>query len=115
MSTKHSSGTDLVSLMACGSPGSALALHESTLPSKAELLQSSEATGVAIAGEPTATAQPGSWAWLGRLLGPLFESSWDREIREREGFLARAQNAADLESRMRAVDDMSLLRGRAVS
>ncbi len=115
MSTKSGGSLDFIMLTACGTPGSALALHESVVVPAKELLQSSESAGAAVpevAGDPH---QTGVRAWIGRVLSPLFASSWEQEIREREGYLAQAQNPADLEARMRTVDGMAILRGSALS
>lgn len=43
-------------------------------------------------------------AWLSRLSRPFRESIWQRELRDREAYLANAQNLADVEARMRALE-----------
>ena len=56
-----------------------------------------------------------SWLGLGRLFDRLEAWSWERETREREAYLAQAQDLYDLEARMRHLDgDEFSRRGRAL-
>ncbi len=50
-------------------------------------------------------------SWLQRVLDALRISAWDRELKAREAYLAEAQNLSDLESRLRAVEGITVFRG----
>jgi len=93
-------------LLACGSPGSAAAYHGLTPRFEVELMRRSETTS-AQASPPTigrARRLPALRNWLARLSRPFRESIWQRELRDREAYLAGAQNLADVETRMRALE-----------
>lgn len=109
--TENSSTTEhLAMLLACGSPGSAMAFHGLTPRFGADLVQRS-------APAPTAALKPAAPAvvavWFARLVRPFRESLWQREVRARESYLAGAQNISDLEDRMRALERTTLYGGRA--
>ncbi|MFO1319372.1 MAG: hypothetical protein U1F52_07140 [Burkholderiales bacterium] len=88
----------LAMLFACGSPGSAAAYHQ---------LAPEASTGMPANKETLAS-------WFARLLRPFRESAWERELRDREAFLSRAQNVLDVEARMRTLEDAALGRSRAL-
>ena len=65
--------------------------------------------------------QDGDGAGRGRLSGWVrravdrFEAwSWQRQVRAQEAYLAQAHDLADLERRLRHMDDATLARGRAL-
>jgi hypothetical protein len=100
MKSKTIGGSKLSLLMACASPGSALAYHLGLASSEAVLMQRS--TGAA--GQPAAgPAEPvrSVVTWLTGL--PAAVARWyaERERRELDRYLAQAQNVSDLEARMR--------------
>ena len=59
--------------------------------------------------------QDRSRSWLLRAFDRLEAWSWERQVRQREAYLAQAQDLADLEHRMRQLDHNVLSRGRALS
>jgi hypothetical protein len=110
-------------LMACGSPGSALAYHlgqttfeplmvrRSTDP-EGSVDKSARAPATSAA---TSGATHSVKGWLARALHRLETWSWQRQLREREAYLAQAKDLADLEARMRDLDgDPFLSRARAL-
>jgi hypothetical protein len=117
-------------LMACGSPGSALAYHlglatfeqgmvrRNTTP---ETLAECGDRQPAVSG-PTkmeaksdASSTPSVRGWLGRVFDRLEAWAWEREMRTREAYLAQSQDIYDLEARMRYLDgDEFSRRGRAL-
>jgi hypothetical protein len=117
-------------LAACGSPGNALAyrlnqgavgsrmLHCATGPNVLARVTCSgtdsppDAAPAAAQGATVPAGSPTSW--IGRLFSRLEEWSWRAELREREAYLAQAQNESDLEARMRRLDDVVLSRERAL-
>lgn len=117
-------------LMACGSPGSALAYHlgqttfnpmmvqrsigpEGSLDEPVRAPASSAATSGEAETDPAAV--PAAESWLARAWRRLETWSWQRQMREREAYLARATDLADLEARMRDLDgDAFLSRARAL-
>jgi hypothetical protein len=88
-------------LMACASPGSALAFHLGLASNGAELVRRTQA-------DQDAGSQPAAHrSVLGWLTGPFARlEQWAdrRDQRERERYLAQAQTVADLEARMRELD-----------
>ena len=51
--------------------------------------------------------------WIGRLFDRIEAWAWERELRQREAYLAQAHDLYDLERRMRQLDgDDFLSRGR---
>jgi hypothetical protein len=117
-------------LMACGSPGSALAYHlgqttfeprmvqRSTAPESSlaqpDRLPASGTTGSAEAGADTAGRRSLA-GWLTRAWRRLEAWSWQRRVREREAYLAQAKDLVDLEARMRDLDgDAFLSRARTL-
>jgi hypothetical protein len=107
----------LAMLLACGSPGSAMAYHGLTPRFEADLLQRNqvESTGMTVATVPPRAARPSVIAaWISRLVRPFREPLWQRELRDREAYLAGAQNISDLEVRMRTLERATLSRGRAL-
>lgn len=106
----------LAMLLACGSPGSAAAYHGLTPRFEANLMQRNEPEAGQIPG-PAADSGPKSSvlrAWFNRLTRPFGESIWQRELRARETYLADAQNPADVEVRLRALERAALSRHGAV-
>jgi len=59
-------------------------------------------------------ARKRSKSWLARVFDRLETWSWERELRQREAYLAQAQDLADLEHRMRQLDQSTLCRGRVL-
>jgi len=67
-------------------------------------------------GEPARSGgRDRSRSWLIRLFDRLETWSWERQVREREAYLAQSRDLADLEYRMRQLDRTTLLRGRSLS
>jgi hypothetical protein len=117
-------------LMACGSPGSALAYHLGQTTFEPMMVQ----RGKGSKGEPGQKDQaPGSGAAMGRETGAeaarerslrgwftriwrrLEIWSWQRQMREREAYLAQSKDLVDLEARMRDLDgDAFLSRARTL-
>jgi hypothetical protein len=118
-------------LMACGSPGSALAYHLGQTVFDPEMVRcdtrsddparQGDQAPVQSGSNKTETQSDASQApsvrgWLGRLFDRLEAWSWERDMREREAYLARAQDLYDLEARMRHLDgDEFSRRGLALS
>ena len=111
-------------LMACGSPGSALAYHlgqttfqpmmvqrgrtPESSPGKKDRLPGS---GTAV-GPETGAEGPGERSlkeWFTRVWRRLEIWSWQRQMREREAYLAQSKDLVDLEARMRDLDGDSYL------
>ena len=107
-------------LMACGSPGSALAYHLGQSASEVNLLQRTSPPGTPSEGSRRAPAQispspavatASAWhglslfALIGHLFDRLDEWSWQRDKREEEAYLSHAQNLYDLEGRMRHLEN----------
>ncbi len=117
-------------LMACGSPGSALAYHLGQTVFEPEVVRRNTTSGTPAkqgdrapvpsgtnktATKSDASRAPSVQGWLGRLFDRLEAWSWEREMREREAYLAQAQDLYDLEARMRHLDgDEFSCRGRAL-
>lgn len=89
-------------LMACASPGSALAYHLGTAISKHNLVQ--RTSTVAPAGEQAAPQPNSGKNWLSRALDRLEQWSWERQLRADEAYLAEATDLCDLEARIRRLD-----------
>ena len=117
-------------LMACGSPGSALAYHLGQTTFQPMMVRRNTATGVSPDDIERVPA-PGTAAnaevetdtgpiesvrsWIRRAFERLETWSWQRQVREREAYLAQATDLADLEARMRDLDgDPFLSRARAL-
>jgi Protein of unknown function (DUF3563) len=117
-------------LMACGSPGSALAYHlgqttfepmmvrRSTAPARnANQTTQAPVSIAATSGdaETDTAGVPSVKGWLARAWLRFETWSWQRQLREREAYLAQAKDLADLEARMRDLDgDAFLSRARAL-
>jgi hypothetical protein len=86
-------------LMACASPGSAVAYHLGEAGKKAEFVQreSSIESKVATPVAPRA-------GWLRRAMDRLEQWSWERQIRSQEAYLSQATDLCDLEARIRTLD-----------
>jgi hypothetical protein len=110
-------------LMACASPGSALAYHlgqtniEANLvrrtkddeqsaapPASASTARSTGDHASARTARDAGVSASGISGWLRRAFERYEIWSWQREMRERERYLAQAQNVYDLETRMRDLD-----------
>jgi hypothetical protein len=117
-------------LMACGSPGSALAYHlgQTTFepmmvqrgkvpesdPGQTDRSPASDSTPSRESASDTA-GQPSPKNWLSRAWHCLETWSWQRQLREREAYLAQAKDLVDLEARMRDLDgDAFLSRARTL-
>lgn len=114
MSETSSTTERLAMLLACGSPGSAIAYHGLTPRFEAELVRRSAPKSGTHSDSVTVPA-PASLlpAWFTGLVRPFRESLWQREVRAREAYLAGAQNISDLEERMRTLERTTLYGGRA--
>jgi uncharacterized protein DUF3563 len=89
-------------LMACASPGSAMAYHLGTSTAEDNLVQRTRAP-VSVGEE--AESQPRSGRnWLSRALDRLEKWSWERQLRADEAYLAEATDLCDLEARIRQLD-----------
>jgi len=64
---------------------------------------------------PRSGSRDRSGSWLARLFDRLETWSWERQVREREAYLAQSRDLADLEYRMRQLDRTTLSRGRSLS
>ena len=88
-------------LMACASPGSALAYHLGTDATKPVLVQ----RGTAIDGIQTSESKPRSGInWLQRAFDRLEQWSWERQMKAQEAYLSQATDLCDLEARIRQLD-----------
>ena len=107
-------------LMASGSPGSALAYQLGQAEFEPGIVRRNTASSDSEAADKTKanrSASPASPArsWMGRLFDRIEAWAWERELRQREAYLAQAQDLYDLERRMRQLDgDDFLSRGRAL-
>ena len=106
MTSKTLGGSKLPLLMACASPGSALAYHLGLTTNQTELMRrSTRADGRAIdqdaAAGAGATPAPRVVSWVTGLFAAVGRWYAERERQEEERYLAQAQNVADLETRMR--------------
>jgi len=105
-------------LMASGSPGSALAYQLGQAKFEAGMVHRNRAAQASTA-KPTANrgASPtrSNRGLIGRVFDRIEAWAWERELRQREAYLAQAQDLYDLERRMRQLDgDDFLSRGRAL-
>jgi len=104
-------------LLACGSPGSAMAYHLNPTLVQPGLVHRSitgeEAPGLdaGIEAAPVetttevATSAPFSvLGWISAVFERLERRTWEHEMRERESYLAKSQNVYDLECRMRDLE-----------
>jgi len=113
-------------LMACGSPGSALAYHLGQTTFRPMMVRRNTATddaetvrGRVQAAPADAEVRKGPIArvrnWFQNAFARLEMWSWQRQMREQEAYLAQATDLADLEARMRDLDgDPFLSRARAL-
>jgi hypothetical protein len=89
-------------LMACASPGSAMAYHLGAANSKSDLVQ----RGRAQAGDQSrASEAPHGRGWLDRAFDRLEQWSWERQLRAQEAYLSEATDLCDLEARIRHLDN----------
>ncbi len=117
-------------LMASGSPGSALAYHLGQTTFQSLMLRRNTTTAAGL-DEAERGPIPGTMthseveagtgpidrvrSWFRRAFARLETWSWQRQLREREAYLAQATDLADLEARMRDLDgDAFLSRARAL-
>jgi hypothetical protein len=108
-------------LMASGSPGSAIAYELGSSVSKPILTHSkidADGSPAAMPSDPPPAAGMRFWralkAWLRDTADRFAESSWNREMRQIESYLAQAQDTADLEHRMRRLHENLLSRARTL-
>src|SRR5689334_21861514 len=89
-------------LMACASPGSALAYHLGTDTTKPALVR----RGKADYAIQTAVSTPRSGTnWLQRAFDRLEQWSWERQMKSQEAYLSQATDLCDLEARIRHLDN----------
>jgi len=89
-------------LMACASPGSALAYHLGTDATKPELVQRGKEEEVS----QTTIGTPRSGTnWLQRAFDRLEQWSWERQMKSQEAYLSQATDLCDLEARIRHLDN----------
>lgn len=95
-------GSKLSLLMACASPGSALAYHLGLISNPTDLMRRTT-TGAAEPGATAGTSAPigSEGSWLAGLFTRVARWYAARERVELERYLAQAQNVSDLEARMR--------------
>jgi hypothetical protein len=94
-------------LMACASPGSALAYHLGSDAGKAAVVQRDSAV--------SGPAQPKSGSGWRGLLEQLEQWSWERQMKAQEAYLSQATDLCDLEARMRRIDSTDgAARGQAL-
>ena len=110
-------------LMACGSPGSALAYHLGQTAFGSMMVRRNTATQTG--GDPIRVEAPDTELHNGLIarVRKWFEEAsirletwaWQRQMRQHEAYLAQATDLADLEARMRRLDgDPFLSRARAL-
>ena len=99
-------------LMACASPGSAMAYHLGAGAAKPDLVR----RGSNGEARQTTASKPRSVThWLQRAFDRLEQWSWERQMRSQEAYLSQATDLCDLEARIRQLDDGDgLSRGRAL-
>ena len=101
-------------LMACASPGSALAYHLGTAASKANLVRRTKPAQL-VSGKKVASQPNSDRNWLSRALDRLEQWSWERQRKADEAYLAQATDLCDLEARIRQLDGGDgLSRGRVL-
>ena len=88
-------------LMASASPGSALAYELGTAVSKTDLVR----RGTNLSRPSDAPSQQSETGWLGRIFERLEQWSWECQMRAYEAYLSEATDLADLEARMRRLDN----------
>jgi hypothetical protein len=89
-------------LMACASPGSALAYHLGTDATRPALVQ----RGIADDLVETTGSKPRSVTnWLQRAFDRLEQWSWERQMKSQEAYLSQATDLCDLEARIRHLDN----------
>jgi hypothetical protein len=101
MKAKALRNQKLSMLMACASPGSALAFHLGLVSNEARLVRRTQGHQDAASGP---AAQGSALGWLTGVFARLEQWAEERDRRERERYLAQAQTVADLEARMRELD-----------
>jgi hypothetical protein len=102
MSTRSLFNERFGMLMACASPGSAMAYHLGTAKSKPELVQRTRAESTDESGASTTPAGSG---WLRRAFDRLEQWSWERQLKAQEAYLSEATDLCDLEARIRQLDN----------
>jgi hypothetical protein len=106
-------------LMASGSPGSALAYQLGQAEFESGMMRRNTSRDAKSADKTKANRAaaplPSARGWIGRMFERIEAWAWERELRQREAYLAQAQDLYDLERRMRQLDgDDFLSRGRAL-
>jgi hypothetical protein len=102
MSTRSLFNERFGMLMACASPGSAMAYHLGTATSKPGLVQRGTAQ---VADESRPFAAPAGSGWLRRAFDRLEQWSWERQLKTQEAYLSEATDLCDLEARIRQLDN----------
>src|SRR5438477_2903429 len=102
MSTRSFFNERFGMLMACASPGSAMAYHLGAATSKSDLVQRGRRP---VADELRAFAAPDGRGWLDRAFDRLEQWSWERQMRAQEAYLSEATDLCDLEARIRQLDN----------
>ena len=85
-------------LMASGSPGSALAYQLGQAEFESRMMRRNTASRYAKPADKTkanraAAPLPPARGWIGRLFDRIEAWAWERELRQREAYLAQAQAA----------------------
>ena len=114
MKTKTIWNERLGMLMASGSPGSALAYQLGNSQSCPDMMRRNIATVKSPEVETGKAPVRTLGAWLRSLFDRFEAWTYSREMREIEAYLAKAQNHADLEARMRHLHDDLLSRARSL-
>lgn len=108
-------GDRYASLMARGNLGSACACGD--VNSASELIMPHSSTALTGASEPKQPQPAVGYvralkAWVRGTVDRFGQSSRNRELRQTEAYLAQARDPADLEYRIRRLDDSLLARAR---
>lgn len=89
-------------LMACSSPGSALAYHLGMDVAQTAVVR----RGIDAESARTSGATPGSGTnWLQWAFDRLEQWSWQRQMKTQEAYLSAATDLCDLEARIRHLDN----------
>lgn len=104
-------------LMASGNPGSAIAYQAGTMPVSANLVRRNM-SGSAVSGRAATGDGFALMSLVTQRIAQFFDEldalAWSRQQASRETWLAKSQNLADLENRIRELDGSHGLPGRAL-